>query len=162
MDHCSLTKAIVQMCLLCFRYQKKDRQFRDHLMYLRSIYNMLTALHNVKVRDIKSKVSILSWPLNFDLYLKDSIPVTCLCMLECKKAKVSAIMQCYLIIFDWYSLTLVKYFVYQPEIWYKFNLMYRARGECKKVLSAYLFYNPKNSYISDLSNLNKYILELVS
>jgi len=37
-------------------------------------------------------------------------------MLECKKAKVSAIMQCYLIIFDWYSLTLVKYFVYQPEI----------------------------------------------
>lgn len=26
-------------------------------MYLRSIYSMLTALHNMKVRDIRSKVS---------------------------------------------------------------------------------------------------------
>lgn len=37
---------------------RKERQIRDHLLYLQSIYRVLTALHNIKVRDIKSKVPL--------------------------------------------------------------------------------------------------------
>ncbi|KAL4218097.1 hypothetical protein ACF0H5_022833 [Mactra antiquata] len=37
---------------------RKERLFRDHYLYLKSIFNILTALHNMKVRDIRSKTPL--------------------------------------------------------------------------------------------------------
>ncbi|XP_060555550.1 uncharacterized protein LOC132716321 isoform X1 [Ruditapes philippinarum] len=37
---------------------RKERQLRDHLFFLKSIFNVLRALHNLKVRDIRSKVPL--------------------------------------------------------------------------------------------------------
>ncbi|XP_052249170.1 uncharacterized protein LOC127856981 isoform X2 [Dreissena polymorpha] len=38
--------------------QRKERQFRDHLLYLQSVNSILTALHNMKLKDIRSKVPL--------------------------------------------------------------------------------------------------------
>ncbi|XP_052762035.1 uncharacterized protein LOC128204677 [Mya arenaria] len=37
---------------------RKERQLRDHHLFLKSLYGLLNALHNMKLRDIRSKVPL--------------------------------------------------------------------------------------------------------